>query len=262
MNTIEVKAALAARYPVGKFVRVFECPSYNVGGRFCDLMAFGVWGSTKNQIIGHEIKVSRSDWQKELQQPEKSDAFLPYVNSWWIVAPKGIVKVEELRADWGLMEVLGGGIKIRRQASVKTPEPMPPNMLASILRRVTQSTPEDTELAVKRAVEHERQTNADREGWRIKRLENEVARQQERISQFENKSGIHIDLYNGDNVGKAIATLRNCDPALLLRNIEIIAEQSEGLAADTKKRLESLRSAMDEIRELDKTLCIRSANAV
>lgn len=135
---LRIQRSLISRYPSGQYVTVFECPAANDGGSRCDLVAFGVWKSTGNKTIGHEIKVDRGDWLRELQQPEKSDAFAKYVDAWYLVAPPGVVRLEELRTDWGLLELTGAdSLRVRRQATAREPAMMDRNMLAAILRRVT-----------------------------------------------------------------------------------------------------------------------------
>jgi hypothetical protein len=57
------------------------------------------------ELAGFEVKVSRSDWRKELSDASKAEVWTDVVDRWWIVAPKGIVPVDELPAPWGLMEV-------------------------------------------------------------------------------------------------------------------------------------------------------------
>ncbi len=71
--------------------------------RRCDLIRVGV-ASRGNEIDGHELKVTRSDWLRELDTPVKADAWWPYCTRWWIVAPPGVVLDGELPAGWGLME--------------------------------------------------------------------------------------------------------------------------------------------------------------
>ncbi|MEM9646179.1 MAG: hypothetical protein AAF989_14410, partial [Planctomycetota bacterium] len=142
--TVDVMAALMNRYETGKWVKIPEASTPS--GRRCDLVAFGIWRNTKNRIIGHEVKVSRADWQKELDSPEKSDAVIPFCHSWFIVAPKGLIQLEELRASWGLLEMLpSGSMKIRRQAEIqKDVKPLPPRIIGEWMRRIEQRTTSST----------------------------------------------------------------------------------------------------------------------
>src|SRR6267154_1233957 len=79
------------------------------GQRRCDLIRVGMWRSRGTGIDGHEIKVSRSDWLRELDDPAKAEAWWPYCTRWWVVAPPGIVRYGELPQSWGLMELPKSG---------------------------------------------------------------------------------------------------------------------------------------------------------
>src|SRR3546814_12197781 len=50
--------------------------------RVADAIAIDCWTSKGQEIHGHEVKVSRSDWLAELRDPDKAEAFRPYVNRW------------------------------------------------------------------------------------------------------------------------------------------------------------------------------------
>ena len=66
-------------------------------------------------MIGYEIKVSRSDWRRD----EKLADYQGLCHQLYIVAPKGIVPVEELPEGVGLLEAVGDGTRLvsRRKAS-------------------------------------------------------------------------------------------------------------------------------------------------
>src|SRR5579859_3147977 len=72
--------------------------------RTADFVAMDLWPSARLTLHGHEIKVSRSDWLRELKDPSKAAEFIPYMNSWWVVVPDArIVRDGELPDDWGLL---------------------------------------------------------------------------------------------------------------------------------------------------------------
>jgi hypothetical protein len=71
--------------------------------RRCDLLRVGLWASRGRTIDVHEIKVSRSDWLRELDDPAKAEAWWPHSSRFWIVAPPKMIQPEELPDGWGLM---------------------------------------------------------------------------------------------------------------------------------------------------------------
>ncbi|MCW2899998.1 MAG: hypothetical protein JWO67_2263 [Streptosporangiaceae bacterium] len=104
--------------------------------RRCDLLRIGMWASRGTGIDAHEIKVSRSDWLRELDDPAKAEAWWPYCSRFWIVAPPGIIQPGELPEGWGLMELPSNGrrFKVIVQAATKVPELTVP-LLVELLRR-------------------------------------------------------------------------------------------------------------------------------
>lgn len=93
-----------APMPGGVFLT--EC---GVNGTFgasnrADALYVGFTSASGRLLIGHEVKVSRSDWRRELDQAGKADWWADNCHEWWIVAPgPEVVPVEELPEGWGLL---------------------------------------------------------------------------------------------------------------------------------------------------------------
>lgn len=94
----------------------------------CDLLAVGTWESRGLQLVGHEIKVSRADWVKELKQPDKAEWIWKHCHQWYLTVSSPhskIVHAGELPATWGLIEIdPAGRVKIIERAPVNR-EPAP-----------------------------------------------------------------------------------------------------------------------------------------
>ncbi len=91
----------------GPFVRVRELrPSVGYGAhdRRIDLWAMKCAPSAGMPAHAIEVKVSRSDWLRELKKPRKRRAAMAISNYFWIAAPVGIVKDGELPEGCGLIE--------------------------------------------------------------------------------------------------------------------------------------------------------------
>lgn len=72
--------------------------------RTIDAISMGLYESKGMLIEGYEIKVSRSDWLRELKNPAKSAEFMRLVDRFWlVVANDSIVKDGELPDGWGLL---------------------------------------------------------------------------------------------------------------------------------------------------------------
>lgn len=93
--------------------------------RRCDLLRIGVWASRGHRIDVHELKTSRSDWLRELDDPGKADAWWPYSSRFWVVAPPKMIRPEEMPPGWGLMEPPAQANRRRFKVVVKPDERVP-----------------------------------------------------------------------------------------------------------------------------------------
>lgn len=150
MSTAELLAALRAHYnPAAAKDRdrrgdtdpelLIEEVAAPGSSRRCDLMRIGVWPSRGQHIVVHELKVSRSDWLKELDDPAKAEAWWPYCHQFWVVAPAGLIDPAEVPDRWGLMVPPTNRrhrrFRIAKPAPTKTPE-ISIELLIEIVRRV------------------------------------------------------------------------------------------------------------------------------
>lgn len=204
---------LKEKYALPKFALVTEVPNATstLKDRTADAMAFGCWQTAGMVVHGFEVKASRSDWMKELQDRSKAMAFERYVHQWWIVAAKGIVNIGELPAEWGLLEPAGSGLRVRSAASVRTPETMPMSMLSAIVRRAIGESPNEQQLhsEFERGRQYERDaaiSRRERVGdaemlmWKRRAESAEAA-----ISHFKESSGVTIETWNGKHVGRCFS---------------------------------------------------------
>jgi len=102
--------------------------------RTADFVAMDLWPSSGLLLHGHEVKVSRSDWLRELADPNKAEAFMQYMDRWWLVVPHPRIVKDDLPAGWGLMARRGGRLAVVISAPTLTPKPMPRSLLAPLLR--------------------------------------------------------------------------------------------------------------------------------
>jgi hypothetical protein len=87
------------------------------GLRTADAVALRTAGTSERwEVHGFELKVSRSDWRRELRSPHKAARVGRFCTAWWLVVPapwKAIVlATSELPEGWGLIEVDKGGPRV------------------------------------------------------------------------------------------------------------------------------------------------------
>lgn len=94
-------------------------------------------GSHSDNIIGHEIKVSRSDVMAELADPTKADPWAQHCTRWWlVVSDPALIEGLPIPEMWGVMAPPSGR-RTRSMTIVKeAPKLRPTGDLAEALTRL------------------------------------------------------------------------------------------------------------------------------
>lgn len=250
-------ALLAAKYrqtsgngPAWAFIPKVRNAAGFQATRTIDAIAMSLWPSRGLELHGHEIKVSRSDWLRELKDPAKAEAFTDLCDRWWIVVSDAkIVAAGELPPTWGLMVASGRGLRVVVEAPELPPtdaEWMPRTFLAALLRagvRTTATTPVEIEAAVAAARAEWDEHHAENiELWRTSR-----DGLRERIRMFEQLTGLSIGSWGDDGpagaeraarVGRAVKLVLDGEADLerFERRLLALADSAERLAADIRSR--------------------------
>ena len=69
-----------------------------------DAFALHTWPSKRYKRVAYEVKVSRSDLKRELNQPYKCAAALALSNEFYLVAPTDVLEGFTLPDEWGTIE--------------------------------------------------------------------------------------------------------------------------------------------------------------
>ncbi len=102
--------------------------------RTADFIAMDLWPSKGLHLHGHEVKVSRADWLRELADPAKAAAFMRYMDRWWLAVPDERIVRNDLPEGWGLLAQRGSRLIAVVPAPLLQPEPIPRSLLAPLLR--------------------------------------------------------------------------------------------------------------------------------
>lgn len=106
------------RYVFAEHVK--DAPGF-AGSRTADFVAQDLWNSKGLHLIGHEVKVSRSDWLSELRDPTKAEAIRQFCHQWYLVVPDAKIVKDDLPAGWGLIVTGGAGTRIRKRSATCDP---------------------------------------------------------------------------------------------------------------------------------------------
>lgn len=244
VTTRAIKDALALRFAAPEWACFFEVASGTgaQAGRSADALAMNMFPSRGLRVHGVEVKASRSDWLRELKNPAKAEAIQRYCDHWWIAAPAGLVKPEELPPTWGLLELNGKTLRQRVAAPVLDAEPMGRPFIASLLRSASGAAARDLHNQVAKATEVERASVAER----VKREVDWATRAhrdlQEKVREFEEESGLTIakGWHGGKEVGRAVRLVQSIGLTSLYGGVRGMAEQARKLANSVEEALASL----------------------
>jgi hypothetical protein len=202
MNSGEVVSALRVHFPKDAYAlleQVGNGTGYNVS-RHADALVMSLWPSRGLDITGIEVKVSRADWKRELDKPDKAEPIAKYCDFWAIAAPQGLIDPLTLPEPWGLLEACpkadGFVIKVVKRAERLEPKAIDRAFLAGILRQA--QTPE-TALQTIRNEERERATEAAKEAVdylsdvKTRALQSDLSTLKERVADFETATGIPLE---------------------------------------------------------------------
>jgi hypothetical protein len=245
----DVKACLRLRWPDEEYLHIEEAPTDSSRqGRKLDVLVVAFWQSRGLAVDGVEIKVSPSDWKRELTNPAKADFWWKHVNRFWVAVPAKIaerVKVD-IPPTWGLLACEPGErpvVIVRAPHHDRAPLPWPTTV--GLLRAAS-----DAGVNALRRAEHRGRDAGFKAGQeRAERNSPDGAAKaaldamRERVSAFEAASGLDISTtWNAKAMGDAARLVHNeiRDPGWAARSIAMAADSTENAA---KRLLEQAREA-------------------
>lgn len=135
--TRAIREALELRYQLPEWLYTNEI---TLEGRRMDAIAVRLWmgGALGQRVQAFEIKVSRGDWLRELQDFQKQTAVIQAVDDFFVVASRDVVHQEELPKGWGWIEWTGKVLRIKVQPALEEPraDTLPRELIARIADRL------------------------------------------------------------------------------------------------------------------------------
>jgi hypothetical protein len=218
------------------------------GHRTADAIAISLYRSRGKAIWGFEFKVSRTDWLKELKQPEKAESILRYCNHWALVVPnKDIVKPGELPESWGMYVAQKTRLKCVVPAPKLDPLPMSITMLTALVYAVKERASRADEAALRAARDEGYKQGAERTNAAY--YEKQYNELHDKVASFEKASGLNIQ-YGWQKPGKIGTIVKMLlDGAAPLKHILDTAKynlsKTEDLKKEIEKQIKVLEAAMD-----------------
>lgn len=121
--------------------------------RWIDAVVFSLWASKGLYRIAFEVKVSRSDFIHELQNPIKHKWAMESFHQFWFVAPQDVIQLEELPPNVGWMYPRGDKLAVKRHA-VANPNPkLDDVLLAAFMRAASKEIDKSNKITSKEVLE-------------------------------------------------------------------------------------------------------------
>ncbi|XXX79129.1 hypothetical protein WMF30_10185 [Sorangium sp. So ce134] len=244
MTAADLAVALRARYKAPEYAILFEVRNgtgWQRAPRSADAMAMSLWPSRGLELMGFEVKVSRSDWLRELKDPAKAEEISAYCDRWWVVVgDKNIVQPGELPPTWGLLVPRGKGLAVETEAPKLAPKPVDRPFLAAMLRRAQEAfIPRDEiDAEIRKVREEERSRLDEAVKQQTQFLQRRLEELQKNVSDFEMASGVTIGrAWDAGNIGAAVKFVRDGGLEASRREMERIREQLRSMLARFDEQL-------------------------
>jgi len=238
ITSADIEQLLFNRFcpPAWAFIpQVRSATGYGNPIRTADALAMGLWPSRGLELHGFEIKVSRSDWISELKNPAKAEEIAGYCDFWWIVAPKDLIKVEELPTPWGLIIPHGATTKIVKQAEKMKSTAPDKFFLAAILRKAQEViTPQ---AKIKEALKEGKEEGIKEEKQNFKWAKEQHEEFKKTVATFEKAAGIKIDRWNMGDIGSAVKMVLDGEHLRAKKSLKNLLFTAEAIVNDIKENL-------------------------
>ena len=234
MNANDVYRALYNRFSDTRQYAVATEVGLSTGGsrRRIDMVVVNCYASNDFRIDGIEVKVSKADLRRELEDPDKHVAFFDLIDYYTLACPEGIADLSLLPPKWGLLVVSDDGRAYYRRKPLalhdSVDRTVPRGFFAGYVRAIQQYSPSAKALAaeydrgVKDGIEREKRHMR----YQQERLSKEVGRL-EQLDQLERR----FNLWGGDyekNLDE-FERFRSANPDWAVRSIKNTISRLEDL---------------------------------
>lgn len=209
-----IREALADKFSHPHYITLFEVRDSTGfdSTRSADAISIGMYRSRGREMTGFEIKVSRSDWLRELKQPEKAEEIGKFCEWFYLVTSDGsIARIDEIPTPWGWMVLKGEKLKVLKKPERMKALPPDRHMLCSLLYSVRAQSIADIEKQIQEAVKERVKSEHGGLKYDLEQAEEKSKRLEQIIREYETASGLNIrsGWMHPAKVGAAVHRLMN-----------------------------------------------------
>lgn len=205
-----------------------------------------LWPSRGLAITGIEVKSFRSDWLRELKQPEKAEGIFKFCDYWYLVTTTTeVAKLEEIPETWGWMALKGTKLVTMKEAPKLEAQPLSRHFVAAMLKRATQGMVPESEVAakIKEGAETMAARNKSYAQENMDRVSKMYKELQEKVRDFEQASGVQINRYSSGNakdIGEAVRLVLSGGLSSHVTGLRNATDQLKRIADRAQKTLETV----------------------
>lgn len=190
VKTSDVMVALRERYCQPEFAFFEEVGDAGSRSRvYADGVAINMWASRSYALSGFEVKVSRSDWLRELKQPNKAEPIIIRCDHFYLVAPDDVYLPDEVPPSWGILSYKDGALREKRKAPLLEAKPITREFVAQMFRRAHVNETADIKKHVDKALADERASIQRRIDDAVKYKLRELQRDADKWTEVEKAVG-------------------------------------------------------------------------
>lgn len=202
MNAQEVYNAICQKFSDSRQYAIATEVGLTTGGsrRRIDVVIVNCYASNNFRIDGIEIKVSKADLRRELEDPDKHVAFFDLLDYYTLACPEGIADLSLLPPKWGLLVVSDDGRAYYRRKPLALHDSVNRTVsrgfFAGYVRAIQQYSPSAKTLAAeyRRGVKDGKDEEKRHMRYQQERLSKDVERL-ERLDQLERRFKLWGDDY-------------------------------------------------------------------
>jgi len=251
MSTPTIAAAMRNRYCSPEWALLFEVGNATGASqrRWADAVAMNLYPSRGLELHGFEFKTSRSDWKRELAQPDKSAPVQQYCDRWWIVTTPNIVQAGELPPTWGLIELQRNGQLRQIVAAPKLDAvPLSRGFIAAMLRRSAGADEREVRALVDAEVAKEREKINQRIQAAADRITQRAQESEKAVRAFEQASGLKLHSFNAATIGAAARLVDQTGVLGTYHGIRALARTAREIAEKCEKEFAPFEAILAEAK--------------
>ena len=252
-TSADIKALLRRRYAHPEWALCFEVANGTGqhARRYADALAMNLFPSRGLAIHGFEIKVSKADFKREIENPEKSASVQQYCDHWWIVAPSAAVDESLLPITWGWLRVDGERLVAAKNAPPLEAKPVDRKFMAALVRRANEADAAEVDKLVSVRVAEQRQRDHEHMEREIKSRARKGEEATKQLEDLKAKLGDDWGYLDAPGISEAVRVLRAAGIGRTYDNLRKLERDmktatkrlSEALDGVTGKQLDMLDAA-------------------